>query len=87
VTGVPSVNRASIPGAVAGYVFALVLLLPAVGIGVVSARTGTPAQTHVVPTTQARAAGAAQFDLIIWRANRRRHLARTRRLGLYHSAK
>jgi hypothetical protein len=55
------VNRASAVGAIAGYVFALVLLLLAIGLGVMSARTSTPTQTHVVPPTQARVAGIAQF--------------------------
>jgi hypothetical protein len=54
-------NRASAVGAIAGYVCALVLLLLAIGVGVMSARTATPTQTHLVPTTQARAAGVAQF--------------------------
>jgi hypothetical protein len=85
VTG--AMNRASAVGAIAGYVFALVLLLLAIGIGVISARTDTPTQTHVVPPTQARLPASPSFDLIIWRANRLRHLARTQRLGLYHSAK
>jgi hypothetical protein len=39
-------------------------LLLAIGIGVMSARTATPTQTHVVPATQARAADVAHFDLI-----------------------
>jgi hypothetical protein len=59
VTG--AMNRASAVGAIAGYVFALVLLLLAIGIGVISARTDTPTQTHVVPPTQARASGVAEF--------------------------
>jgi hypothetical protein len=54
-------NRASAVAAVAGYVLSLVLLLLAIGIGVMSARPGTPTHTQVVSTTQARAAGVAQF--------------------------
>jgi len=38
-------KRASVFGAVAGYMFALVLLLVAVGIGVISARPGASTQT------------------------------------------
>jgi hypothetical protein len=45
-------KRASIVGAVAGYVFALVLLLLAIGIGVISARTD--------PSTQTPATGQVQ---------------------------
>jgi hypothetical protein len=54
-------NRASAVAAIAGYVLSLVLVLLAIGIGVMSARPGTPTHTQVVSTTQARAAGVAQF--------------------------
>ena len=54
-------NRASAVGAIAGYVFGLVLLLVAIGIGVISARMGTPTQTHVASTTQALVADVAEF--------------------------